>query len=87
MLSIQTIATIFVIVAAILLFLKILSIPIRFIFRLLLNTLLGFVLLVVLDSFAPFIGIQLGINWTNALIAGVLGLPGIGLLLALKWLL
>ena len=32
-------------------------------------------------------GLTLGVNWFNALTVGVLGLPGLGLLLLVKWVL
>lgn len=32
-------------------------------------------------------GICLGVNWLNALVLGLLGLPGFGLLLMLRWVL
>ena len=42
---------------------------------------------VVLNSTAPVTGLTLGVNWFNALTVGVLGLPGLGLLLLVKWVL
>ena len=33
------------------------------------------------------IGVQLGVNLVNALVLGVLGLPGFGLLLMVQWVL
>ena len=36
---------------------------------------------------APPCGLTLGVNWFNALTVGVLGLPGLGLLLLVKWVL
>ena len=72
-----------ILLLAITIFLK----PIRFLFRLLLNTLLGLVMLVVLNYVGGFIGISLGLNWFNAVVVGIFGLPGIGFLLLLQWLL
>ena len=40
-----------------------------------------------LNSTAPVTGLTLGVNWFNALTVGVLGLPGLGLLLLVKWVL
>lgn len=34
-----------------------------------------------------FLGLRLGVNLANALVLGVLGLPGFGLLAALSWML
>ena len=36
---------------------------------------------------APVTGLTLGVNWFNALTVGVLGVPGLGLLLLVKWVL
>ena len=44
--------------------------------------------LAVLSLFHPvgqFIGVSLGVNPLNALVLGVLGVPGFGLLLMLQW--
>ena len=60
--------------------------PIKFIFRLLFNTLLGFVILFALNFFGASLGITLGINLFNAVVVAILGLPGVGLLLILQWL-
>ena len=56
------------------------------IIKLLINTAIGFAGLWVLNYFGAFFGISLGLNWINALIIGVLGFPGLVLLLALKYL-
>ena len=60
--------------------------PIKWIFKLLINTGIGFAALWVLNFFGDFFGISLGLNWINALIIGVLGFSGLVLLLALKYL-
>ena len=60
--------------------------PLRFILKLFFNTALGFAGLIALDLFGAYIGIALGVNLINALTVGILGLPGLALLLLLKWL-
>ena len=60
--------------------------PIKWIFKLLINTGIGFVCLGVLNYFGAFFGISLGLNWVNALVVGVFGFPGLVLLLLLKYL-
>jgi inhibitor of the pro-sigma K processing machinery len=64
---------------------KILKTPLKWVFKLLLNTLTGFLALIVLNFFGSWVGITLGVNWINALVVGVLGLPGVVLLLLLKY--
>ena len=55
-------------------------------FKVLINAVIGFALLFVFNSLGGLIGVTLGVNWINAIIAGVLGIPGIALLLILKWM-
>ena len=73
-----------VIIAAIILALKLFSLPIRWIFRLLLSTVSGFVFLLLINYIGSYIGVAIGINILNALIIGVFGLPGVLLLLILN---
>lgn len=48
------------------------------------RTALGGVCLAVLAQFSGLTGLSLGVNLVNALVLGVLGLPGFGLLWALS---
>ena len=61
--------------------------PLRLALRVVLNSALGLGVLWLLNSTAPVTGLTLGVNWFNALTVGVLGLPGLGLLLLVKWVL
>jgi len=61
--------------------------PIRLLLRLLVNTIAGFFALFVLNYIGGLFGVTLGINLFNAVIVGIFGLPGVGLLLLLQWLL
>lgn len=74
------------VIVGVILLVKLLSAPFRWIVKLLLNAALGFVLLFVVNYFGGFVGIELGMNLINALVAGFLGVPGIILLLVLKFL-
>lgn len=65
--------------------LRVFSTPLKVAFRLLANTLLGFLALWVVNLTAGITGIALGINVLNALIIGILGLPGFVLLLLMQW--
>ncbi len=58
--------------------------PVKLALKLLLNALLGLAALIVLDVFAPLTGLELGLNAVNALTVGVLGAPGLVLLVLLK---
>ena len=68
------------------LILKILTKPLRWIFKLLLNAAFGFVLLFLVNFFGDPVGIYIGVNFVNALVAGFLGVPGVILLVLLKFL-
>ena len=86
----ETISLIIVIagiVLAVILVLKLLAKPIKFVFKLLINTILGFILLWLLNFFGGGIGITLELTLLNAVIVGLLGIPGVLLLLALHFLL
>ena len=66
------------------LIIKLFSKPIKWVFKLLLNTLLGFVLLLIFNYLGQFIGLNITVGWLSALITGVLGVPGIILLLLVE---
>lgn len=69
------------IVAAVRLF----AAPLRLALKLLLSALLGFAALLLLDRTGGFTGVTLGLNLPNALTVGILGVPGLILLLLLQW--
>ena len=85
--SLSIIVMIAAIVLAVILVLRLLAKPIKFVFKLLINTALGFVLLWLINFFGDWVGISLELSLLNALIVGVLGIPGVLLLLAIHYLL
>ena len=84
---IETIGTL--VIAAVIIFLSVTIFrkPLRLLLRLVLNTIGGFILLFILNFLGQFVGISLGLSWFNAVIVGIFGLPGVGFLLLLRWLL
>ncbi len=64
--------------------LRLLVMPIRWFWKLFLNSTCGFVCLWLLNSVSTFTGVYFPINSVTAIIAGFLGLPGIGLLAILQ---
>ena len=70
--------------AAIWLLLKIISLPIRLIWKLALNTGCGFAILMGLNWLTPYTGVSFEENIVTAVIAGFLGLPGIILLFVVE---
>ena len=67
--------------------LRIFSAPLKIALRLLVNTLLGFLALWAVNLTGAVTGIALGLDLTNALVIGTLGLPGFVLLLLIQWVL
>ena len=59
---------------------RLLLLPMKLIFKLLIHSGCGFVCLWLLNSIAGFTGIFFPINAVTVLTAGILGLPGIGIL-------
>ena len=60
------------------------SAPLRLALKVLLNTLLGFAALFLMNLTSALTGFSLGLNLFNALTIGVLGVPGLVLLVLLK---
>ena len=75
-----------IIAAAALVLLVILRFPVKIIFKLLINTVAGFAALLLLSFIGGLIGVQIAVNWINALVVGVFGVPGVALILLLQWL-
>lgn len=67
--------------------LRIFRSPLRLALKVLGNTLLGFLALWGLNLTTGVTGIALGFNLWNALVVGVLGIPGLVLLLLTQWVL
>lgn len=65
---------------------RVFAAPLRLAVKALLNTLLGLGALLMLNALAPLTGLRLGLNLFNALVVGVLGVPGLGLLLLVQWI-
>ncbi|WFA08479.1 pro-sigmaK processing inhibitor BofA family protein [Tissierella sp. Yu-01] len=61
-----------------------LVIPIKFLIKLLLNAILGGILLFVFNLIGGLFGLSIAINPFNAVIVGILGIPGVILLLILQ---
>ena len=75
-----------ILILALLGFFRILRKPIKWALKLLLNAVLGFVLLFLVNLLGSHAGISLTINWVNIGFAGILGVPGVILLLIFKYI-
>ncbi len=67
--------------------LRLVSGPLRLALRVLVNTALGFGAVWLVNLTTAATGLHLGLNLFNALTIGILGLPGFGLLVLLRWVL
>lgn len=65
---------------------RLLYFPLRIFFRFLINTLAGGLLLALFNIIGAFWGVQIGLNVVTALIVGLMGVPGVVLLLILQHL-
>ncbi len=63
---------------------KLLFGPMKLILKLAINAGFGFVILFIVNFFGEFFGFSLGVSLLNALVAGVLGVPGVILLILIK---
>lgn len=61
------------------------SISIKFLFRFILNSIVGFIFLLIFNFFGGIIGLYLPINIATAFVTGFFGIPGIIVLLILKY--
>ena len=61
--------------------------PLAQLIRLLLRSSVGLAALALFAQVGQLFGVTLGVNLANALVLGLLGVPGFGLLLMLQWLL
>ena len=66
--------------------LRVFSAPLKLALKLLVNTLLGFLALWAFSLLPAAAGFLLGLNLWNALVIGILGLPGFILLLLTQWI-
>lgn len=74
-------------VLIILAFGKALLLPLKVVIRLVINGVLGGIAILIINLIGTPLGFTIALNPVSALVAGVLGLPGIILLVILKFLL
>lgn len=67
--------------------LRLFAAPLKLALKVAFNSALGFGAVWLLNLTTSVTGLSLGLNWFNALLIGILGLPGFGLLLLVKWVL
>ena len=70
-----------------LLFFKLIGKSMKWIFKLLIHAISGFIVLFLVNVVGGIIGIQLDLSLINAIVVGALGIPGVIRLLFIKYLL
>ena len=83
----ENFAAIFIAAVLILGLLRLIVLPLRLGVKILLNSACGFLCLFLLNSIAGFTGLYFPINYVTVIIAGFLGLPGIGALALMQFVL
>lgn len=76
----ETFVTLLIPALLALILVRLLLMPMKFVFKLLIHSACGFVCLWMLNSVSGFTGIFFPINAVTVLTAGILGLPGIGIM-------
>lgn len=71
------------VIFAVLLF-KLLKAPLKLVWKLLIHALSGLITLLIFNFVAGIFGTNIDINLVNCLISGILGIPGVILILLLK---
>ena len=67
--------------------LRLFAAPLKLAMKVAFTSALGFGAVWLLNLTTSVTGLSLGLNWFNALLIGILGLPGFGLLLLVQWVL
>lgn len=74
-------------VLLLMLFIRIIRLPLKWMFKGLLHAAVGFVALFVFNFIGSWIDVELELNLFNALITGIFGVPGVIILLVIKYIL
>ena len=80
----ESIVTLLIITALSAVLFRILALPLRLLAKLVIHSGCGFLCLWLLNTVSAFTGLYLPVNAATILIAGFLGLPGIGLIALLE---
>jgi len=65
---------------------RLLLTPMKFVLKLIYNVIIGSIVIIIINLIGRLIGFTLALNMVSALIVGTLGVPGLGLIIALKFM-
>ena len=71
-------------VLSIVVVIKLLAAPVKLVFKILINAVSGFLLLIIANFISGFFDFSLPMSVLNCLISGVFGIPGVAFLIVLK---
>ena len=71
-------------VLSIVVVIKLLAAPVKLVFKILINAVSGFLLLIIANFISGFFDFSLPMSFLNCLISGVFGIPGVAFLIVLK---
>ncbi|MFR5683492.1 MAG: pro-sigmaK processing inhibitor BofA family protein [Clostridia bacterium] len=80
------IVTFVIAVAALFIILKILALPMKIIIKLVINGIIGGVIIWLINLIGAGFGFVLTLNWITALVVGLLGVPGVIILVILHFI-
>ena len=85
--DVSMILTAILIGAALFCFIKLISAPVRLIFKFVINMVSGFLILLFTEFILGFFNISIGMSLFNCLVAGICGIPGVIVLVLINILL
>ena len=85
--TLNTVLLLALAVIVVIVLIRIIYAPIKLIFKLLINTAIGFGILFLINLVGQNFGFQLEMNLLHALIVGIFGIPGVVVLILLQFLL
>lgn len=80
------IVTFVIAVAALFIILKILALPMKIIIKLVINGIIGGIIIWLINLIGAGFGFVLTLNWITALVVGLLGVPGVIILVILHFI-
>ena len=85
--DLSTLILLAIAVLLLVLVIRILRLPIKLFFKFLIHAAAGFAMLFVVNFLGGFFNVSLEVSWVSCATAGILGVPGIIILLVFKYLL
>ena len=85
--TLNTVLLLALAVIVVIVLIRVISAPIRLIFKLLINTVIGFAVLYLVNLVGQNFGITIEMNVLHAVIVGIFGIPGVIVLILLQFIL